>query len=173
MTGFRLGHAGGDDWERLYETCLAQVTPLPDGANFGLIYVTDLIAGELPGILDRLRHDTGIVAWVGSVGMGICATGVEYVDEPAIALLVGALPPGSFRLFTLDGTEPPASLIQPAPGGERLAAGLVHGDPGFGEVAEAAPRSRRQNSIGSPGSTAPAMAIQPSCWSIASRLRTR
>jgi small ligand-binding sensory domain FIST len=138
MTGrFRLGHAGGEDWERLLATCLAQLMPLPVGANFGLIYVTDLIAGELPGILDRLRHDTGIVAWVGSVGMGICATGIEYIDEPALALLVGALPPGSFRLFTLDGTRPPASLTQPAPGGERLAAGLVHGDPGFGEVGEA------------------------------------
>jgi small ligand-binding sensory domain FIST len=138
MTGpFRLGHAGGEDWARLYETCLAQVTPLPDGANFGLIYVTDLIAGELPGILDRLRHDTGIAAWVGSVGIGICATGIEYVDEPAIALLVGALPPGSFRLFALDGTKPPAALTRPSPGGQRLAAGLIHGDPGFAEVAEA------------------------------------
>jgi len=135
--GFRLGHAGGDDWERLFATCLAQITPLPDGANFGLIYVTDLIAGELPGILDRLRHETGIVAWVGSVGMGICATGIEYVDEPAIALMVGALPAGSFRLFTLDGTDPPADLTRPAPGGERVATGLIHGDPGFDDVAEA------------------------------------
>ena len=138
MTGpFRLGHAGGDDWERLYADCLSQLTPLPDGANFGLIYVTDLIAGELPGIFERLRRETGIADWVGSVGMGICATGVEYTDEPAMALLVGVLPPGSFRLFALDDTHPPAALTQPAPGGERLAAGLIHGDPGFGDVAEA------------------------------------
>ena len=134
---FRLGHAGGDDWERLFETCRKQILPLPEGANFGLIYVTDLIAGELPDLLDRLRHETGIAAWVGSVGMGICATGIEYLDEPAIAILVGALPPGSFRLFALDGEKPPASLTQPAPGGERLSCGLIHGDPGFSEVAEA------------------------------------
>lgn len=138
MTGpFRLGHAGGDDWPRLYEDCLAQITPLPAGANFGLIYVTDLIAGELPGILERLQRETGIAAWVGSVGMGICATGIEYIDEPAIALLVGALPPGSFRLFALDDARPPEALTRPSPGGERLAAGLVHGDPGFADVAEA------------------------------------
>ena len=134
---FRLGHAGGDDWERLFETCRKQILPLPEGANFGLIYVTDLIAGELPDLLDRLRHETGIAAWVGSVGMGICATGIEYLDEPAIAILVGALPPGSFRLFALDSAKPPASLTQPAPGGERLSCGLIHGDPGFSEVAEA------------------------------------
>ncbi|HLZ66150.1 MAG TPA: FIST N-terminal domain-containing protein [Aliidongia sp.] len=138
MTGpFRLGHASGDDWQRLYADCLAQLTPLPADANFGLIYVTDLIAGELPDILDRLKRETGIAAWVGSVGMGICATGVEYVDEPAMALLIGALPPGSFRLFALNDAHPPAALTKPAPGGERLSTGLIHGDPGFGAVAEA------------------------------------
>jgi len=133
---FRLGHAGGEDWPRLYADCLAQIGPLPAGANFGLVYVTALIAGELPDILERLRRETGIAAWAGAVGMGICATGVEYFDEPAIAMLVCALPPGSFRLFSLDRTDPPAALTQPAPGGERLASGLVHGDPRFGEVAE-------------------------------------
>jgi small ligand-binding sensory domain FIST len=138
MTGaFGLGHAAGDDWQSVYDACLAQLRPLPPGANFGLIYVTDLIAGELPGILDRLRHETGIAAWVGAVGMGICATGIEYVDEPAMALLVGSLPPGSFRLFALDGAEPPVTLTRPAPGGERVSTGLIHGDPSFAEVAEA------------------------------------
>ncbi|GGF30629.1 hypothetical protein GCM10011611_40920 [Aliidongia dinghuensis] len=136
-TSFRLGHAGGDDWRQLYADCLAQIAPLPADANFGLVYVTDLIAGELPDIIKRLRRETGIEAWAGAVGMGICATGIEYLDEPAIALMVGALPPGSFRLFTLDNDAPPASLTQPAPGGERLAAGFVHGDPRFAGVADA------------------------------------
>ncbi|HEV2673608.1 MAG TPA: FIST N-terminal domain-containing protein [Aliidongia sp.] len=137
MTGaFRLGHAGGEDWQVLYGDCLAQITPLPADANFGLLYVTDLLAGELPGILDRLKRDTGIAVWVGAVGIGICATGVEYMDEPALAFLVGALPAGSFRLFALDQPDPPSALTRPAPGGERLSTGLVHGDPRFGAVAE-------------------------------------
>ena len=97
MTGaFRLGHAGGDDWQSVYDACLGQITPLPANANFGLIYVTDLIAGELPDILDRLRRATGIAAWVGSVGMGICATGVDcqtYVEQ----VLAGVGPDDGFR----------------------------------------------------------------------------
>jgi small ligand-binding sensory domain FIST len=133
---FRMGHAGGVGWQHLVEQCLAQIRPLPAGANFGLIYVTDLIAGELPGIAERLRRETGIAAWVGSVGMGICATGVEYVDEPAMALLVGALPEGSFRLFALDDARPPSRLALPGPGGHRLSVGLVHGDPRFDRASE-------------------------------------
>ncbi len=131
-----MGHAGGDEWARLLDACLVDVLPLPPGANFGLLYVTDLIAGELPDILVRLKRETGIADWVGAVGMGICATGVEYLDEPAIALLIGALPPGSFRLFALDHAAPPADLTRPAPGGERLAAGFIHGDPRFAAVGE-------------------------------------
>jgi hypothetical protein len=40
------------------------------------------------------------VAWVGSVGVGVCATAVEYSEEPALVLMLGSLPAASFEVFS-------------------------------------------------------------------------
>ena len=40
------------------------------------------------------------VAWVGASGVGICASGVEYFDEPALALMLAELPVEQFHLFS-------------------------------------------------------------------------
>jgi small ligand-binding sensory domain FIST len=44
------------------------------------------------------------VAWVGTVGVGVAASGVEYIDEPALVLMVAPLARASFRLFS--GLQP-------------------------------------------------------------------
>ena len=44
------------------------------------------------------------VAWVGTVGVGVAASGVEYIDEPALVLMIAPLPRQSFRLFS--GLQP-------------------------------------------------------------------
>jgi small ligand-binding sensory domain FIST len=49
--------------------------------------------------LDLFRAATRVEHWVGTVGMGICATGVEYYDRPALAVMVGEFPHASFRVF--------------------------------------------------------------------------
>jgi small ligand-binding sensory domain FIST len=46
-----------------------------------------------------LRETTAIEHWVGTIGIGICATGAAYFDEPAIAVMAASLPPDSFRMF--------------------------------------------------------------------------
>jgi small ligand-binding sensory domain FIST len=62
------------------------------------------------------------------VGVGICATGVEYLDEPAIVLMAGDFPRDSFSVFS--GKAPP-------PAGARKAFfGIVHADPQTPDVAE-------------------------------------
>lgn len=130
MKSFRFGHASGDDWQQAVESCLQQVGEVPAAANLGFLYVTDLISGEMGLVLDRLQDATGVSHWVGAVGVGICATGREYYDEPAVAIMLGEFPPDSFRVF--------APVIQgldsfTARHGEWLAdhgayIGLVHGD---------------------------------------------
>jgi small ligand-binding sensory domain FIST len=37
---------------------------------------------------------------VGSVGVGVAANGAEYIDEPALVLMLAALPAGSFEVFS-------------------------------------------------------------------------
>ncbi len=69
---------------------------VPDAGNLGFLYVTDSLADSMAEVLDLFREATGVEHWVGTVGMGICATGVEYYDRPAVAAMVGEFPQDSF-----------------------------------------------------------------------------
>ena len=126
---FAVAHATGDDWMRLAQACVDALAP--HDATLGFLYVTDHLANRLPSILAFLREHLGIADWVGSVGMGVCSTGHEFFDEPAIAVMTARLPAGSWRVF------PPiagaAALDEPATR-EQLAGidtglAVVHGDP--------------------------------------------
>ena len=104
MNSFALAHASGTEWKSITDKCLAGLSGLeqrPGFEHLGLVYMTDSLAGEAENILVRLGDGTGIANWVGSVGMGICATGQEYFDAPALAILVGEFPQDSFRLLEL------------------------------------------------------------------------
>jgi small ligand-binding sensory domain FIST len=102
---FAVGHAGAEGeaetlWGRLVVDCVAQLGPLAARAELGFVYVTDHLVGRLGEITALLRQSTGIKSWVGSVGIGISATGTEYFDRPALVVLAASLPPNSWRLLT-------------------------------------------------------------------------
>lgn len=131
MTAFRFGHAAADDWEAAADLCLAQIGTVPATANLGFLYVTDALTEDLALILERLRAATGVPHWVGTVGIGICATGAEYYDDPAVAVMLGEFPAGSFRVFSgLAGDSEGFEAEHGAWIGEhRPYLALVHGDP--------------------------------------------
>jgi small ligand-binding sensory domain FIST len=134
MTPFRFGHAAASDWRQAADRCLTQIGPVPREATLGFLYATDSLVDELDEILRFFRESTGLDQWVGSVGIGICATGAEYYEEPAIAVMLGEFAPNDFRVFP--------SLVEDlddfdARNGEWIQAnspylGLVHGDPSNG-----------------------------------------
>ena len=68
----------------------------PEGANLGLLYATDALAGDLSSVLAFLRERTRIEHWVGNIGFGVAASGVEYHDRPALSVLTAALPEAAF-----------------------------------------------------------------------------
>jgi len=106
MRGFGYGHAAGSGWRSVVERCLEQASTHAPGANLGFLYVNDTFCGQLDAMLDLLRERTGVQQWVGSVGIGICASGQEYLDEPAVALMLGEFPPDSFEVLpTIRGLE--------------------------------------------------------------------
>jgi small ligand-binding sensory domain FIST len=133
---FRSAHAEGGSWGSLVKACLDQLTPLPEGANLGFIYATDALAGDLTSILTFLRERTRIADWVGSVGMGICATGVESFGVPGLAVMVAALPPDSFQVFAPVSGD--LSRFEQETGGwvarRHPTLGVVHGDPRQAEI---------------------------------------
>lgn len=141
---FAAAHAAGDDaaeWGRLALDCVTQLGSAADRARLGFVYVTDALAAQLPQIVAVLRQSTGVKTWAGTVGIGIAASGAEYFDRPAMAVLVAALPGDTWRLIpNLEhpqhepGAAPLAEVRQWAAaqaagalGGMPL--GVVHADP--------------------------------------------
>ena len=96
---FAYGHAAATSWRLAAEACLAQCGPGVRNANLGFVYATDSFAESFTDIVDFLRRRTGVEHWVGTVGLGICATGREYLDEPALAVMCCAFEDSAFRVL--------------------------------------------------------------------------
>jgi len=135
---FRAAYGAGDGWQDSLRAGLDALAAPPEGANLGLVYVTDVLADHLADIVERLRAETGIADWLGTVGTGVSACALELHDRPAVALLVGALPAGSFRVF-----EPVSGGLGDfeARHGSWIAErapyfGIVHGDPRTADLPE-------------------------------------
>jgi len=69
-------------------------------ATLGLVYLTEAYATKAEGLLAELQQRWPGVHWVGSVGVGVMASGVEYIDEPALVLMLCDLPADSFQVFS-------------------------------------------------------------------------
>lgn len=130
MTPFRCGHATHPDWRMalgMAEAQLrAQTGAAPPEPTLGWCYFTDAYAPHAQALLDALRRSWPQVAWVGCVGVGVAASGVEYFDEPALVLMLSGLPRGRFEVFS--GAHP-IQRIEPF-------AALVHADPDTPDLAE-------------------------------------
>ncbi|MDJ0870316.1 MAG: FIST C-terminal domain-containing protein [Gammaproteobacteria bacterium] len=100
MKPFHYAHAAASDWRQATESCIEQLGSVPETASLGFLYVTDALSPHLGDILKHLRQRTPVLHWVGSVGIGICATGVEYYEEPALAIMLGEFGANSFRVFS-------------------------------------------------------------------------
>jgi small ligand-binding sensory domain FIST len=134
MPAFLVGHATHPEWRGALALAAAQVearraaheTSAAGPLSLGLVYFTDHYAAQAAPLLAELRQRWPGVAWAGSVGVGVAASGVEYFDEPALVLMLAALPAGRFEVFS---------------GARRLAqvqpfSALVHADPATPELAE-------------------------------------
>ncbi len=136
MTWFKAVHAAADDWAHAVKACTDQIGNLPEDANLGFVYVTDILADDFSSILTYLRQKTHIQHWVGSVGMGICAGSNEYFDEPAMAVMVATLPEEKICVFpTISESVDQLSAGQKDwIGKETPHFGVVHGDPNNSET---------------------------------------
>jgi small ligand-binding sensory domain FIST len=127
MAEFRYGHAGGQDWRRAAESCLEQ---LGGGAGtLGFLYLTDALANHADDILGLMKSRTGVPSWVGTVGIGICATGREYMDEPAMAAMVTDFEPGTYTVFSGINAQSDIDTLTLKCGGAPAAFAIVHADP--------------------------------------------
>jgi small ligand-binding sensory domain FIST len=135
MKLFLHAHATHPDWRFALSLATAQLEAqraLPDHIDtptLGWVYLSDHYGAAAEALLAALRSQWPGVAWVGSVGVGIAANGVEYFDEPALSLMLGDIAPAHFRVF---------SGVQPLSGqpGFTAATALVHADTSAHDAAD-------------------------------------
>jgi small ligand-binding sensory domain FIST len=139
---FAAALASGDPGD-LAERVLATLAEV-DGANLGIVYATEAAAPVLSALITTLSRATGVNSWVGGVGLGVLGTpapdppgesrgpgATEIMDEPAVAVMIAALPPEAFRVFA--PTADPEADLPRRHGGWITAKtpllALVHADP--------------------------------------------
>lgn len=138
---FRCAHAAHPDWTVAVEHCLLLLGQQTGAAGFvrepnlGFVYLTDTLVRHAGEILSTLKARTGVSSWVGASGAGICATGVEYMDEPALAVMLGQFAPGTFNVFS-GNQRPPALATRTSSGGHAAWTALVHADPQCADLPE-------------------------------------
>jgi len=129
---FLQAHASHAEWRVALDRSQKQIqsqiearrTPKGEAASFtlGWCYLSDYYAEQAEAILDELRRRMPGLDWVGTTAMGVSVSGVEYIDEPALVLMVAPLPREFFRLFS--GHKP----LPPAASGFVAHTALVHSD---------------------------------------------
>lgn len=131
--GFRFAHSNGTDWQECVARCAAALGKPAGGLGF--IYFTDHLLPHAAEMVDTLKELTGIQDWVGTVGIGIVATGAEYLGEPALALMVADIPSHSYRIFSGKRRAPLPGERTPT-GFAAAHFGVVHGDPQTPDMAD-------------------------------------
>ena len=114
LASFVHAHAAHADWRVALAQNLRQLQTQIEARGalkgeavpftLGWCYLSDYYAPQAEAILNELRQRMPGVAWVGTAGIGVAASGVEYFDEPALVLMLAPLPRESFRLFS--GRQP-------------------------------------------------------------------
>jgi small ligand-binding sensory domain FIST len=134
MKLFPFGHATHPQWQMAAGLVLAQLRAqmaLPEYAaspTLALLYITDHYAATAQDILDHLSAELPEVTdWAGTVGVGIASSNVEYIDEPALAVMLCDIPPHRYRVFS--GVAPLGPGFDPH-------TALVHADASTPDVAE-------------------------------------
>lgn len=135
LSRFAWAHATHPDWKFAASLCLAQMASTlrrtPRRPTLGILYLTDAFANEAAAILTFLRDRLGIQQWVGGVGIGLAAGGAEYLDEPAMAMMLLDYDEHDFVVFS--GREPLLPTHPVFRHGQPVSA-LVHADQPLAEL---------------------------------------
>ncbi len=134
---FRASHATSSNWRIAAERCLEDLSAAGSApANLGFLYATDAYADSMDDMLEFFRERTGCLHWVGSVGIGICANDTEYLNQPAMAVMLGEFAESSFQVFSGISSMQDVSARSFVCDGNAANFAIIHGDPRNSEVAE-------------------------------------
>lgn len=141
MSGFISTCVKGDDVVMIADACASQLGSV-SGHHVGFIYVTDELGDRLGDIVHHLRRRTGVENWFGTVGIGVCGTGIEYFSEPAVSVLTCDIADGAFKAIpSLVSADHVSDFVDPA---FMAALAVVHADPRNTSVTEVIAQLARQ-----------------------------
>ena len=126
---FVAAHAVAEHWGLAAKSCLERLTPAVGRANLGFIYVTEMFSADLPSLLTFLRETTRVESWVGAAVPGLCVGNQEIRDGGAMAVMLGHVPEGAFKLFSSADAADFAARLGTWATANGPALALVHGDP--------------------------------------------
>lgn len=124
MTPYILAHTSNTDWQIAVNQCIEQAEKNNQiqEATLGFIYVTDAYANNFKKIISTLENRFSNIDWIGTIGLSICVTDIEYAEQPAMAILLTDIAKNSYSTFKeqADVEEKHLDDVQFA---------IVHGDP--------------------------------------------
>ncbi len=117
-----------DDAQAVITDCLRQLEKASAEYNFGFIYATDAMSADYPDLLQQCKKKTGIEHWLGTIGVGIIASGKEYYDRPAVSIMLAIFDANEFTMLPLIKTIDDMKLLNRT--SEFFTNfGIIHGDP--------------------------------------------
>jgi small ligand-binding sensory domain FIST len=124
-------HVVDDSWEHACSQVADRLGTAAEGCDLGFLYVTDAFSNDLGRITEYLRSETGVAHWVGTQGVGICSTGVETYDRPAMVAMATDIPSDRFRLLPGGSEDLQGFLLATEEWRKQHDASfaIVHGDP--------------------------------------------
>ena len=128
---FQLATSSGQPARELVNDCLRQLGDVRGKFQLGFIYASDTLSDDLKNILGRLKQETGIEHWVGTLGIGLCSTGVEYYDVAALVIMLADIKTDNFAVIGANDLNEEQLLEQVSSycKEELSHVGIIHGDP--------------------------------------------
>ena len=128
---FKLATASGHNTRELVNKCLHQLGNVRGKYHLGFVYANDTLGDDLKNILGRLKQETGIKDWIGSVGMALCSTGTEYYDTKALVVMLADIESKDFEIIGASDLNEEQLLehISSYCKEELPHVGIIHGDP--------------------------------------------
>lgn len=139
ITGVRAAFSSGPHWARAVKDACGQLTPISADANFGFVYVTDALAGDLGSIVTFLRETTPIANWVGGCCSSLLPPPKKGLGKLTLALMLGQAPPESWRLFEGPPAHDPEPFIRRHEdwlSRQQSVSTLIHANPNASDIEE-------------------------------------
>ncbi len=125
MTAYTLSHASDPDWQVALQQCTQQLQEqdATSQSTLAFIYVTDDYARHFKKIITELRIQFPTIDWVGTIGLSICVTNIEYAEQAAMAVMLTDIKASNYRIFREQ------AMVQNSEDPSQVQFAIVHGDP--------------------------------------------